>query len=123
MKSLPIIPKMAYIMAKIINSLIMYTKQELPYKVKSFDLKNALINELDEFFTERKLTLTNYYEGKADNTLLAECDIGEMTEGVREYPVTDKTLVHVSEWARFLCYHGLRRKMVGNLTSLVVLDP
>ena len=35
--------KMAYIFTKIANSIIMYTKEELPYKVKSYDLKNAVL--------------------------------------------------------------------------------
>ena len=34
---------MAYIFTKIVNSIIMYKKEELPYKVKSYDLKNATL--------------------------------------------------------------------------------
>ena len=43
LKKLPFVPKMAYIFTKVANSIIMYTKDELPYKVKSYDLKNATL--------------------------------------------------------------------------------
>lgn len=45
MKCLPMVPRLAYIMVKILNSLIVYQKDN-PNKLKSYDIKNALFCEL-----------------------------------------------------------------------------
>ena len=44
---LPAYPKLAYMLLKILNNVIIYDKEETPYKVKSYDLKNATLCEVN----------------------------------------------------------------------------
>ncbi len=57
MHKLPPVPKYAYMLCKIINSIVQYSKSEQPNKVKSYTLKNALLHTLEDTLEDKNLNL------------------------------------------------------------------
>ncbi len=80
MNTIPVVPKVAYTLTKIITNLLAYDKQDIPYRVNTFDLKNALMYELDLYIAEQELTLTDYYQLKAEGKISEEKDLDEKWE-------------------------------------------
>ena len=91
MRNLPLVPKFAYVLAKIANSVLMYTKEELPYKVKSYDIKNALLHYMADDDTDK--------EGLGPE-IRGQALPGEDIMG--------KHIKKVYQWTHYICREGLR---------------
>ncbi len=130
MKSLPMIPKCAYILAKIINSIMVYSREDVPYRVRSFDLKNALMYEVHAFLDnmdDGPITLEEYKNEYHDGGELGQIEytdpldtftysLDEDEEGflqgsiiVKDCKVDIYTLKQITRWTHRLCEQGLKR--------------
>ncbi len=110
MNNIPKIPKTAYCLAKIINSLLKYDKKQMPYRVKTYDLKNALMYEVDKYLTDQGLTLDQYYSQNDLRDLSVqhmskEWDIEDVLKCLSD----DYFLQEVRKWTLAICRQGLRR--------------
>ncbi len=130
MKSLPVIPKCAYVLAKIINSLMVYNKDDAHNRVRSFDLKNALMYEVHASLDNKHggpITLQEYKNMYCDNGNLGQIEYTDLLhtfsypldnddEGCQQGYIVDKgckvdikILKNIIHWTRRLCEQGLKQ--------------
>ncbi len=111
MSNIPMVPKVAYTLAKVTNNLLAYDKQQLPYRVKTFDLKKALMYELDSYLSEHELILGDYYQLIANGKISEEEDLGEKwePEKVKKCIKDEQFLKKVCVWTHRICNQGMRR--------------
>ena len=101
MTNLPRVISMAYCMAKIINNFLEYDKNQLPYRVKSYDLKNAVMYEMDAYCSQQGSTLASCIT----NTGQGEVKLADLHHSI-DY---DEFLQKACEWTYRICDQGLKR--------------
>ena len=78
MMNLPSVVRRAYCMAKIINNFLEYDKNQLPYRVKSYDLKNAVMYEMDAYCSQQDTTLASCFT----NTEQGEVTLADLNHNI-----------------------------------------
>ena len=101
MTNLPRVVRRAYCMAKMINNFLEYDKNQLSYRVKSYDLKNAVKYELDGYCAQQGTTLTSCFS----NTGQGEVKLADLHHSI-DY---DEFLQKACEWTHRICDRGLKR--------------
>ena len=101
MTNLPLVVKRAYRMAKIINNFLEYDKNQLPYRVKSYDLKNAVMYEMDAYCSQQGSTLASCFT----NTGHSEVKLADLHHNI-DY---EEFLQKACEWTYRICDQGLKR--------------
>ncbi len=118
LKNMPSIPKVAYCLSKIINSLLVFSKEQLPYRVKTYDLKNAVLYKVDNYLKDNGIyTMIRYYESH-DKVSAHGLDLGDLYEydDLQRNMSNGTFMRKVCEWTRELCDQGLRRLMTDGCT-------
>lgn len=112
MDNIPSVPKTAYCFAKIINSLLKYDQKQLPYRVKTFDLKNALMYEVHKHMKYYEMTVESYYTSITEGSMMGDDDlyIGDKgkLENVEHDICDDDFLKKVCLWTHRICDIGLK---------------
>ena len=95
MRNLPRVVRRAYCMAKIINNFLEYDMNQLPYRVKSYDLKNAVMYELDTYCSQQGTTLTSCFT----NTGQSEVKLADLHHSINY----DEFLQKACGWTHRIC--------------------
>ncbi len=109
MANMASIPKLAYVLAKIINSIVEYSDEEAPYRVKSYDLKNAMMLEVRQQLANEMTTLHLHNKTfPIRKRFIEEFPLGSPEITPCAYNTGD-ILTAIAEWTKRICGKGLQR--------------